>query len=40
MPEAELRRLIAEHGFSVTNMSYRIAGQGREFEYRIAPAGD
>lgn len=35
MPEAELRRLIAEHGFSVANMSYRIAGQGREFEYQM-----
>ena len=35
MPEGELRRLIAEHGFSVANMSYRIAGQGREFEYQM-----
>jgi putative Mg2+ transporter-C (MgtC) family protein len=35
MPEAELRRLIAEHGFDVANMSYRIAGQGREFEYQM-----
>jgi putative Mg2+ transporter-C (MgtC) family protein len=35
MPEAELRRLVAEHGFSVANMSYRIAGQGREFEYQM-----
>lgn len=35
MPEPELRRLIAEHGFSVANMSYRIAGQGREFEYQM-----
>ncbi len=35
MPEEELRRLIAEHGFSVANMSYRIAGQGREFEYQM-----
>jgi putative Mg2+ transporter-C (MgtC) family protein len=34
MPEEDLRRLIAEHGFSVTHMSYRIAGQGREFEYQ------
>ncbi len=35
MPETDLRRLIAEHGFSVANMSYRIAGQGREFEYQM-----
>ena len=35
MPEEDLRRLIAEHGFSVANMSYRIAGQGREFEYQM-----
>jgi putative Mg2+ transporter-C (MgtC) family protein len=35
MPEPELRRLVAEHGFSVANMSYRIAGQGREFEYQM-----
>jgi putative Mg2+ transporter-C (MgtC) family protein len=35
MPEPDLRRLIAEHGFDVANMSYRIAGQGREFEYQM-----
>ena len=35
MPEAELRRLIAEHGFDVANLSYRIAGQGRDFEYQM-----
>jgi putative Mg2+ transporter-C (MgtC) family protein len=35
MPEADLRRLISEHGFDVANMSYRIAGQGREFEYQM-----
>jgi putative Mg2+ transporter-C (MgtC) family protein len=35
MPEVELRRLIAEHGFDIANMSYRIAGQGREFEYQM-----
>jgi putative Mg2+ transporter-C (MgtC) family protein len=35
MPEPELRLLVAEHGFSVANMSYRIAGQGREFEYQM-----
>ena len=35
MPEVELRRLIAEHGFDVANLSYRIAGEGREFEYQM-----
>ena len=35
MPEAELRGLIAEHGFDVANFSYRIAGGGREFEYQM-----
>lgn len=35
MPEPELRRLVSEHGFNVANMSYRIAGQGREFEYQM-----
>ena len=35
MPEVDLRRLISEHGFDVANMSYRIAGQGREFEYQM-----
>lgn len=35
MPEDELRRLIAEHGFDVANLSYRIAGQGRDFEYQM-----
>jgi putative Mg2+ transporter-C (MgtC) family protein len=35
MPETDLRRLIAEHGFDVANFSYRIAGQGRDFEYQM-----
>ena len=35
MPEEDLRRLITEHGFSVANMSYRIADQGQEFEYQM-----
>ena len=35
MPEAELRSMIKEHGFDIANLSYRIAGQGREFEYRM-----
>ena len=35
LPEHELRALIMEHGFDVTNLSYRIAGQGRDFEYQM-----
>ena len=35
LPELELRKLVAEHGFDVTNLSYRIAGEGRLFEYQM-----
>jgi putative Mg2+ transporter-C (MgtC) family protein len=35
MPEKDLRALLANHGFSVANMSYRIANDGRLFEYRM-----
>jgi putative Mg2+ transporter-C (MgtC) family protein len=35
MPEEELRVLLAEHGFSVANMSYRITQDGPCFEYRM-----
>jgi putative Mg2+ transporter-C (MgtC) family protein len=35
MPEAEVRALLAEHGFSVANMSYRITRDGPGFEYRM-----
>src|SRR5262245_17204992 len=35
MPEGELRQLISEHAFSIANMSYRISGDGRYFEYRM-----
>lgn len=35
MPEEALRKLIKDHGFDVANLSYRIAGQGREFEYQM-----
>jgi len=34
MPEAELRRLVSAHGFSVYNMSYRLHGDTDVFEYR------
>jgi putative Mg2+ transporter-C (MgtC) family protein len=35
MPEAELRGMIIGHGFDIANLSYRIAGQGRDFEYQM-----
>jgi putative Mg2+ transporter-C (MgtC) family protein len=35
MPESDLLAMIASNGFDVANLSYRIAGQGREFEYRM-----
>lgn len=35
MPEVELRQLIAGHAFSIANVSYRVSGDGRFFEYRM-----
>ncbi|HKO88179.1 MAG TPA: MgtC/SapB family protein [Burkholderiales bacterium] len=35
MPEAELRKLVAEHGFSVANMNYRLDRSGAFHEYRM-----
>ena len=35
MPEPELRRLVAEHGFTVYNLSYRLTADGEQFEYRM-----
>ena len=35
MPEAELRRLLAERGFSVANLNYRLIDGGARFEYRM-----
>jgi putative Mg2+ transporter-C (MgtC) family protein len=35
MPEAELRALIAEHGFTIGGLSYRLISEGRFFEYRM-----
>jgi putative Mg2+ transporter-C (MgtC) family protein len=34
MPEASLRRLITEHGFSLHNLSYRLHAGVGQFEYR------
>ena len=35
MPEHRLRELIAQHHFSVTNLNYRLLGDGEQFEYRM-----
>ena len=34
-PEPELRGLIAGHGFSVANLSYQLAEEGKVFEYQM-----
>lgn len=34
-PEAEVRRVASAHGFTVSNLSYRLAGNGADFEYRM-----
>ncbi len=39
MPERELRQLVAEHGFTIANMSYRLVDQGGAFEYRMIIRG-
>jgi putative Mg2+ transporter-C (MgtC) family protein len=33
--EDELRRLIGQHGFTIANMSYRLIGLGKVFEYTM-----
>jgi putative Mg2+ transporter-C (MgtC) family protein len=35
MPEPELRALVAQHGFSVYNLTYRVTAEGQQFEYRM-----
>jgi putative Mg2+ transporter-C (MgtC) family protein len=35
MSEEEVRALLAEHGFTIANMSYRITRDGPSFEYRM-----
>ncbi|MFL6718429.1 MAG: MgtC/SapB family protein, partial [Burkholderiaceae bacterium] len=35
MDEEALRALVAEHGFSIANMSYSMEDSGRIFEYRM-----
>jgi putative Mg2+ transporter-C (MgtC) family protein len=34
MPEDRLRALLAQHGFTVANMGYRIIDDGKLFEYQ------
>lgn len=35
IPEAELRKLVADHGFTIANLNYRLTNEGRHFEYRM-----
>jgi putative Mg2+ transporter-C (MgtC) family protein len=35
MSEEEVRAFLAEHGFSVVNMGYRMTGSSPSFEYRM-----
>jgi putative Mg2+ transporter-C (MgtC) family protein len=35
IPEEELRDLIGRHGFSIANLSHRLADDGSIFEYRM-----
>ena len=35
MREDEIRALLAQHGFSIANMSYRATEDGTSFEYRM-----
>jgi putative Mg2+ transporter-C (MgtC) family protein len=36
MDEDELRKLVAQHGFSVAHVTYRLRDQGENFEYRMS----
>ena len=35
LPEPDLRQLVAQHGFSVYNLNYRLTAEGSQFEYRM-----
>jgi putative Mg2+ transporter-C (MgtC) family protein len=35
MPEPALRELVKGHGFSMSNLSYRLHGEAAQFEYRM-----
>jgi len=39
MPEEDLRTLVASHGFSMANLSYRLIAEGTSFEYRMTIRG-
>jgi putative Mg2+ transporter-C (MgtC) family protein len=40
LPEPELRELIVAHGFSVANLSYQLADEGKVFEYQMTLRAD
>jgi putative Mg2+ transporter-C (MgtC) family protein len=40
MPEGEVRSLLASHGFSVANLSYRMEAEPGFFEYRMTLRSD
>ncbi len=35
MPEVEVRQFLADHGFTIANMSYRLTDDGASFEYKM-----
>jgi putative Mg2+ transporter-C (MgtC) family protein len=35
MPEDEMRKLVAQHGFTIANLAHRLTDEGRTFEYRM-----
>lgn len=35
MPEAELRKMVGELGFTIANLNYRLTGERAHFEYRM-----
>jgi putative Mg2+ transporter-C (MgtC) family protein len=38
MAEPEMRRMLADHGFSIANLNYRLDGHAGYFEYRMVIA--
>jgi putative Mg2+ transporter-C (MgtC) family protein len=40
LAEHEVRKIMADHGFNVANMSYRITDDGLQFEYRMVLRSD
>lgn len=35
MTEDDARELVGKHSFSIANLSYRLADEGKTFEYRM-----